>query len=147
MEEASSRGRHRMVCMKIMWISHQISTQFMGGFGLHHHQMSGNIFWKNAVHPSNRVPHTWRIRKKEHWSCCGGSWRSNTSPIHTLCWFLPLIYHQFVFKGSGMGGGCFCLSNFSSGGTETGRERDMEQSSPTGHEPGILRFLVVATSF
>ncbi len=37
----------------------------------HHHQNTKcvNIFWKNGVHPSRRVPETCRINAKVHWSC------------------------------------------------------------------------------
>lgn len=52
----------------------------------HHHQNTklGNVFWKNAVHPSSRDSNTRRIYGKDHWS--GGS-QWNNAWDQTLYWF------------------------------------------------------------
>lgn len=59
----------------------------------------GNIFWRNDVHPSGRVPDTWRIYAKEHRSWSASTWCPNTLQRH----FFPLICCSCMEKVSAEG--------------------------------------------
>lgn len=57
-------------------------------YGLHRHQISAQqntrISFGGMLHPSSRVPHTWRTYGKEHWSYYRGLWWNSTLLIHFI---------------------------------------------------------------